>query len=134
MSRSRQALDAYQGRESRPRTVGGWVMVGGGIICCLFAEIWLVESSYYAFDVASRRWLGIAVLIPIAAAALLTSVAVARAFRRRREHSVRLSFFRLGALCLGIGFVEIVVSVLVAVVVLVVLAGGPQHFPVVNTP
>jgi hypothetical protein len=78
--------------------------------------------------------MAIAVLIPIAAAAVLTSVAVARALRGRREHSGRLSFVRLAALCLKIGFVEIVVSVLVAVVVLVVLAGGPQHIPVVNAP
>jgi hypothetical protein len=40
-------------------TVGGWVMVGGGVLCCLFAETWLVESSYYAFGEASRRWLSL---------------------------------------------------------------------------
>lgn len=125
-------MDVHQGRQSRPGAVGGWVMVGGGILCCLFAEIWLVESSYYAFGEASRRWLGIALLIPIAAAAVLTSVAVVRALRGRRAHSGGLSFVRLAALCLGVGFVEIVVSVLVAVVVLVVLAGGPQHTPVIK--
>jgi hypothetical protein len=64
------------------------------VLCLLFAEIWLVESEYYAFgELSSRWWLAICLLVLIVSLAVLTGAITIRAisaFRGRSDDDVPL--------------------------------------------
>lgn len=110
-----------------------WLLLGCGVLCLLFAEIWLVESDYYAFgELSSRWWLAISLLVPIVALVALTGAVTLRAVNAFRGRSDGTSFLKLSAICLGVGVIEVVLAVFIAIVAMIVLSGAPQIIPTVH--
>ena len=115
------------------KSAAGWLLLGCGVLCLLFAEIWLVESEYYACgELSSRWWLAISLLVPIVSLAALTGAITIRAVNAFRGRSDGTSFLKLSAICLGVGVIDVVLAVFIAIVVMIVLSGGPQIIPTVH--
>jgi hypothetical protein len=121
------------GRRRPWNNAAAWLLLGCGVLCLLFAEIWLVESEYYAFgELSSRWWLAICLLVLIVSLAVLTGAITIRAISAFRGRSDGTSFLKLSAICLGVGVIEVVVAVFIAIVVTIVLSGAPQIIPTVH--
>jgi hypothetical protein len=121
------------GRRSPWIGLASWAIFACGMACFFFAEAWLVEVAYFAFgEFALRWWLGLSLMIPIFAIAALTGLAAVRYVRGYSRKCRDRQLLKLAAICLGLGIVEIVVSVAIAIVALILLPGGFQVVPVIH--
>jgi len=109
-----------------------WLLLTCGVLCLLFAEIWLVAAAYYAFaDFTNRWWLAISLVIPIVAMMVLTGFIAARSISALRQ-AQDAAFVKLSAISLALGVGEVTLAVCIFAITMVLLAGGPQHLPTVH--
>ncbi len=109
--------------------VAGWILLIGGVFCLLIAELFLVQSAYYSFgEFAARWWLAFSLLVPTVSMAATTGVVTIQAFTAFRARTTGSSFLKHSAVCFGIGVIELISAVVIAVISIIALAAARSSF------